>query len=96
MKDNWKMVLLIALILSGCLSLFASGSPDGLEKVAEETGFLNMSNSLLAGLAPDYAVPGIANENVATSLAGIVGAFLVFGVLLGIGRVLCITRFDKK
>lgn len=88
MKSNWKIVLLISLIVGGWLSLFASSSPDGLEKVAEETGFLQTGFSLVAGIIPDYAVPGITNESMAVSLAGIIGTLLVFVVLFGIGRVI--------
>jgi len=66
----------------------ASSSPDGLERVAEEKGFL-----VLAGEAPfqviaDYVFPGIDNEVLATILAGIIGTLILFGVVYGLAWLL--------
>jgi len=66
----------VALIAAG-LSVFASGSPDGLEFVAERFSFLTeveplWRSSPMAG----YALPGVGNEAVAGVLAGIVGVIV--------------------
>lgn len=81
--------LLAALILAFFISPFASPSPDGLEKVAEDKGFLEKGEGapVFASPVPDYAWPGIDNERIATGLAGILGTLIVFGVAYGIGVI---------
>lgn len=71
--------LMIAIFLAGILSLFASPWPDGLEKVAEEKGFLDKEvESVFPSPLPDYSWPGIKSEKLARSFAGIFGTLLVF------------------
>ena len=81
MNKPSKVILLCALWVAGYLSLFASASPDGLEKVGEEQGFLTRGTSIIAGIIPDYAVPGIPHDTLAASLAGIIGTCSVFFIL---------------
>jgi cobalt/nickel transport system permease protein len=71
--------LLIALFLA-LLSPLASGAPDGLERVAEDKGFIEAAKDPSFTVIADYMFPGIENEAVATILAGIVGTILVFAV----------------
>jgi len=78
----WVAGLLIALALA-VASPLASSRPDGLEWVAEQNGFLNAAQDPTYNIIPDYVLPGISNEALATILAGIVGALIVFGVALG-------------
>ena len=88
MKNNWLLFLVISLLIGGVISLAASPSPDGLEYIAEEHSFLDNATSWIAGLIPDYAVPGIANEYLATAIAGIIGTLVTFGLLYGLGIAL--------
>lgn len=89
MKNNkWSIVFFIALVVGGLLSLFASTFPDGLERVAEVQGFLEKGKQLVAGLMPDYQIPGIYIENLAKSLAGIIGTCMVFALLFVMGKYL--------
>ncbi len=83
-----KIVLVGALIVGGIVSLFASSFPDGLEKVAEDRGFIDKGFSIISGMMPDYLFPGIENEMLATSLAGIWGTLLVFVVIFIFGKLL--------
>lgn len=82
--------LLAALILAFFISPFASSSPDGLEKVAEDKGFLEKGEvgPAVSSPIPDYAWPGIDHEGVATGLAGVFGALVVFGLAYGIGAII--------
>ena len=82
--------LLFSLILAFFISPLASSFPDGLERVAEDKGFLEKGEekSVFTSPIPDYAWPGIDNEGLATSLAGIFGTFLVFGLGYGIGSII--------
>ena len=71
--------LVIALALA-VLSPIASTNPDGLEYVAEQSGFLAKAEGPSYQLIPDYAFPGIGSPELATIMAGIVGVIVVFGV----------------
>jgi cobalt/nickel transport protein len=80
--------LLIALVIGVFLSPFASSFPDGLERVAEDKGFIERAvESGLPYLIPDYAFPGVENEKLATSLAGFIGVIITFGAAMVIGKV---------
>jgi hypothetical protein len=79
--------LALAVGLASAVSPYASSSPDGLEKVADEQGFIDSGR--LAPIqegapVPDYAFPGIENERVATGAAGFAGTLGVFAVAFGI------------
>ena len=82
--------LFIAAILAMVLSPFASSWPDGLEKVAEDKGFLHKGEGQppLTSPIPDYAWPNMKNEALATSLAGISGTLLTFGIVFGLAALL--------
>ena len=88
MKGKYK-VLLLALFVAALLSPFASSHPDGLERVAEDKGFLEKSEGKPAVTSPipDYIFPGIKNESVATAAAGIAGTLFTFGVMYGVARL---------
>ena len=76
---------LLALVVSG----FASSAPDGLEKVAEEHGFIETAAEHLFGDGPiaDYAIRGIENERLSTGLAGLLGVALTYAVGWGLFRL---------
>jgi cobalt/nickel transport system permease protein len=82
-KLIWVAGLLLALLLA-VASPLASAHPDGLEWVAEQQNFLSRAQNPLFNLVPDYVLPGISNEALATILAGILGTLIVFGAALGI------------
>jgi len=79
----WVVGLLIALALT-VISPLASAHPDGLEWVAEQKGFLDTAQGPLYEIIPDYVLPGVSSEAVATILAGVIGTLIVFGVTLGV------------
>ena len=81
-KAVWIGGLLLAIILT-VLSPLASANPDGLEWVAEQKGFLDISQEPLYQIIPDYVMPGLANEALATIVAGIIGVLIVFIVAIG-------------
>ena len=83
----WYGALIFAFILA-IFSPLASGSPDGLEKVAENKGFMELALAPVFNVFPDYAIPGIPNEVLATILAGIVGTLILFGIGYGLARLL--------
>lgn len=79
--------LLVALVLAGVVSFYASGHPDGLEYVAGRTGFLDSADDHAAGDGPfaDYATKGVADARLSGGLAGVVGTVLVLLIAGGIG-----------
>lgn len=82
-RKFYLIFLLVSIGLAGIVSFYASSSPDGLEKVAEDVGFIEtakdhtLDNSALA----DYGVAGIENERLSVGIAGILGV-LATGVLM--------------
>lgn len=77
---------LVSLFLAGVISFYASSSPDGLEKVAEDIGFIESAqeHSNADGVLADYGVKGVDNERASVGLAGVIGVIgtaLIAGVL---------------
>ena len=79
--------LVVALAVSAFLAPFASAFPDGLEAVAERTGFDQLGETTPI-LLEDYEVPLFAErwQGVSVAVAGIGGTLIVFGVAMGLGR----------
>ena len=98
MEARRKSILVFALAglaLAAALALFlspwASSSPDGLEKVAEDKGFSSEADPGWEGSpAPDYAVPGLEESHpaLATGLAGLAGTIAIFLVAWGLALLL--------
>lgn len=82
--------LAAAFALVAFVAPIASPNPDGLEKVAEDTGFIEVAEDHpIGGPLADYGVSGIDNERLGTILAGVVGTVVTFGVglvLVGASR----------
>ncbi len=72
----WAGGALIAVLLTA-LAPLASTHPDGLEWVAEQLGFIETARPPIFQIIPDYVLPGISNEGLATILAGILGLMVV-------------------
>jgi cobalt/nickel transport protein len=94
------ITLLAALAMAAILSPWASSFPDGLEKVAEQMGFLHRAEVKPAwehSPMPDYAVPGVRSEALSTGLAGLLGTLMVFGIasVLGWGLIRLRHRRDR-
>jgi len=81
-KKWWIIALAISLALA-TISPLASSAPDGLERVAEEHGFLSLALEAPFKIVADYAFPGVANEALATILAGWLGTILLFLAVYG-------------
>jgi cobalt/nickel transport protein len=90
-KKEILVGLLLAAVVALFLSPFASSWPDGLERVAQDKGFLQKAEEVkpvYSSPIPDYVFPGLKNEKVATSIAGILGTFAMFGIGYGVARLL--------
>lgn len=71
--------VLVAALLAGIVSFYASSSPDGLERVAEDKGFIGQARDHALGEQPlaDYGEVG----GIPVGVAGLVGV----GVTLAVG-----------
>ncbi|MFF4991137.1 energy-coupling factor ABC transporter permease [Streptosporangium saharense] len=71
--------VLVAALLAGVVSFYASSSPDGLERVAEDKGFIGQASDHALGDQPlaDYGEVG----GIPVGVAGLVGV----GVTLAVG-----------
>lgn len=87
-KGGWVVAGLAIALLFVLLAPFASGHPDGLEWVAETTGFLETAQDAPYQLLPDYTIPFLGETNLSTILAGIIGALLVAGLVFLLVRYL--------
>ena len=86
-KKDVLMGLLVACIVA-FFSFLASQSPDGLERVAEDKGFLEKATDSAFLVFGDYAFPGVANEKLSVILAGITGVLIIFAFTYLFGRLL--------
>lgn len=81
--------LLVALGLAVFVAPFASGWPDGLERVAAALGFQSAARApQLAAPLPEYVVPGLGSAVSSTVIAGSVGTLLAFGLAYLLARLL--------
>jgi hypothetical protein len=91
MKWFTILALAIAIGLATAASPFASSSPDGLERVADDHAFLDhgrLATVQKGSPVPDYAFPGVDDQRGATGLAGFAGTLLVFAFGAGVARVM--------
>lgn len=80
--------LVVSLAVAAFLAPFASEFPDGLEAVAERTGFIDLERPRPMLLA-DYEVPLPEGWQAASvSVAGIGGTLAVFAIVLVLGRAM--------
>jgi hypothetical protein len=87
--------LLVALVLAGAASYFASSSPDGLNKVASDTGMDRKAEAHDLEDSPfgGYATKGVDEGFLSDGLAGVAGVGVTF-LLVG-GVVWAVRRRDR-
>jgi cobalt/nickel transport system permease protein len=83
---GWIVAGVIVSILAVFISPYASGNPDGLERVAEDLGFLEVGIDAPYRIFSDYSIPFLGNSAPSTILAGIVGITLVMVLVIIVGR----------
>jgi hypothetical protein len=83
MSKKWWLTALGVCLLLATFSPLASASPDGLERVAEDHGFIAQASPSPVSVIADYVFPGVTNEYLATILAGWLGTILLFALAYG-------------
>ncbi len=88
--------LVVALLLGGVASFYASSNPDGLEYVADKVGFLDTADDHAAADGPmaDYAVKGVDSPRLAGGLAGVIGILVT--LLIAGGLALVVRRREPQ
>ena len=91
--------LLVALVLAGVVSNFASNKPDGLDAVTREGCTFGTDGEITDGACAaqqaqghqlgdsplaDYGVKGLGQGYLSTGVAGVAGVLVTFGVGAGI------------
>ena len=76
--------LLVALVIAGFVSFYASDDPDGLAYVAGQQGFDDTATEHLSSDSPlaAYATRGVEDDRASGAVAGITGTVVVL-VLAG-------------
>ncbi|MCF3176517.1 energy-coupling factor ABC transporter permease [Streptomyces sioyaensis] len=92
----WLAGLAAALVCAGGLSYYASASPDGLEKVAQDQGIAAKAKDHAAKDSPlaDYSVKDITDPRLAGGLAGVIGVGATLAAGTGVFVVLRRRRSD--
>jgi hypothetical protein len=72
----FAVALLVALLIAGGGSYYASAHPDGLTYVAEQTGFIDKEKTSATADGPfaGYSTKGIDHDRLSGGVAGVVGA----------------------
>ncbi|WFE34052.1 PDGLE domain-containing protein [Micromonospora sp. WMMD975] len=97
-KRSWPFLLgglLVALVLAGVVSNYASSHPDGLDSSLLKGCTVNADDEITGGSCPaqqardheladsplaDYGVRGIGNDFLSTGLSGVLGVLLTFAL----------------
>jgi cobalt/nickel transport system permease protein len=74
-RKVWITSLVTSLVLAGFVSFYASASPDGLVKVAEDQGIDKKTEEHAGSDSPlaDYAVKDVSDARLSGGLAGVIG-----------------------
>ncbi|MFK3980022.1 PDGLE domain-containing protein [Micromonospora sp. NPDC050397] len=97
-RKHWGFIfggLLVALLLAGVVSNFASSHPDGLDSSLREGCTFDAEDNITGGSCPaqqtkdheladsplaDYGVKGVQNPYLSTGLSGVAGVLITFAV----------------
>lgn len=85
---------IVAIGLALFISPFASKSPDGLDKTAEDHGFAEKAAQVLPAPMPDYSVPAMSMDALGTSIAGAAGTIVAFVVAWIVARILAPRKIE--
>jgi hypothetical protein len=80
---------LVALLLAGVLSYYASSSPDGLNRVAQDHGFSEAQQRHASDGSPlaGYDTDGLDDPRLSRGTAGVVGSLVVLVLAGGLAFV---------
>ncbi|MBN1304228.1 MAG: PDGLE domain-containing protein [Anaerolineales bacterium] len=85
---GWIVAGIVVSLIVVLFSPLASSDPDGLERIAEDMGFLSLGLDAPYQVIPDYTVPFLGETALSTIVAGIVGALVLLGLMVLVGSML--------
>ncbi len=85
-SKGWILTGVLITLAVVLLSPFASASPDGLERVAEDLGFINTAQSAPYQVIPDYTIPFLGATPISTIVAGAIGVLVIGAIMAIVGR----------
>jgi cobalt/nickel transport system permease protein len=85
---GWAVVGILIALAVVVVSPLASSDPDGLERVAEDLGFLKAGQASPFVLIPDYTLPFLRGTPLSTIVAGLIGVVVVLGIVFMLARAL--------
>lgn len=83
---KWVVAGLAIALLVTMFAPLASSSPDGLEWVAQQQGFIDAAQAAPYEILPDYTLPFLGGTAISTILAGVIGVLLVGGITALVAR----------
>jgi cobalt/nickel transport system permease protein len=88
--------MLVALVLAGVASFYASSSPDGLNRVAIDKGLdhRETAHGLRGSPLAGYTTRGVQDPRLSRGVAGVTGVALTF--LLAVGVLLVVRRTTRR
>jgi len=86
--QGWIYAGVVVSLFAVFLSPLASVSPDGLQRVAEDIGFLHLTQTAPYQLLPRYTIPFLGQTALSKVIAGVVGALVVLGLVVVIAGLL--------
>jgi cobalt/nickel transport system permease protein len=89
---------LAALLLAAVVSQFSADAPDGLERVALDTGIAEEAgdHALAGSIFAGYATAGLKNDEASLAVAGVAGSFIVLAVGSGLFLAMRATHPDRS
>jgi cobalt/nickel transport system permease protein len=88
-----RMVLISAsAVLAAFAAFIASARPDGIQKLAQETGITSRATTLLAAPLANYKLQMLSSRFLTQSVAGLIGLVFVYFLCLAVSRVLVASR----
>ena len=90
------VALVVSLLVAGVASYYASSHPDGLEHVAEQTGFIDSAEDSATSDSPlaDYRTTGVDDARLSGGLAGVIGVVVM--LVLSTGLFWLVRRRDPS
>jgi hypothetical protein len=82
----FAVALVVSLLVAGVASYYASSHPDGLEYVAEQTGFIDSAEDSATVDSPlaDYQTAGVDDARMSGGLAGVIGVVVMLLLSTGL------------
>lgn len=89
---GWVFAGILIALAVVLMAPFASGNPDGLERVAIDLGFIDAGRGPSYEILPDYTIPLLGETGASTLAAGVIGALLVAALAFLLARLMISKR----